>query len=159
MLFISKTLQYPSCACVRNILKIVTFVTGKVKLVSFSFFLDVFPPRPRMPFGQWHVALNIYNICKGRLGSRGERGCRSQRRHQTSDKNRLFCQMVVFIVHQLYKKYILYHYRPIVCLSVTVYFTYMLLKYSRTSMARTGLGPSKIVLAKGSSSHPGWIMH
>ena len=26
-------------------------------------------------------------------------------------------------------------------------------------MARTGLGPSKIVLAKGSSSHPGWSMH
>ena len=26
-------------------------------------------------------------------------------------------------------------------------------------MARTGLGPWKIVLAKGSSSHPGWIMH
>ena len=32
-------------------------------------------------------------------------------------------------------------------------------KYSKTSMARTGLGPWKIVLAKGSSSHPGWIMH
>ena len=40
MLLISKTLRYPSCACVRNILKIVTFVTGKVKLVSFSLFLD-----------------------------------------------------------------------------------------------------------------------
>ena len=26
-------------------------------------------------------------------------------------------------------------------------------------MALTGLGPWKIVLAKGSSSHPGWIMH
>ena len=26
-------------------------------------------------------------------------------------------------------------------------------------MARTGLGPWKIVLAKGSSSHPGWIWH
>ena len=31
--------------------------------------------------------------------------------------------------------------------------------YNRTSLARTGLGPSKIVLAKASSSHPGWIMH
>ena len=30
--------------------------------------------------------------------------------------------------------------------------------YSRTSMARTGLGPWKLVLAKGSSSHSGWIM-
>ena len=72
MLFICKTLQYHSCACVRNIIKIVTFVTGKVKLVSFSLSLGAFPPRPKMPFGQWHVAINIYNICKGRLGSRGE---------------------------------------------------------------------------------------
>ena len=74
MLFISKTLQYPSCACVRNIRKIVTFVTEKVKLVSFNLFLDAFPPRPKMPFGQWHVAINIYNICKGRLGSKGGGG-------------------------------------------------------------------------------------
>ena len=29
--------------------------------------------------------------------------------------------------------------------------------YSGTSMARTGFGPWKIVLAKGSSSHPGWL--
>ena len=29
------------------------------------------PPRPKMPFGQRHVAINIYNICKGHLGSRG----------------------------------------------------------------------------------------
>ena len=71
MLFISKLLQYPFCACVQNILRIVTFVTGKVKLVSFSLFLDAPPPRPKMPFGQCHVAINIYNICKGRLGSRG----------------------------------------------------------------------------------------
>ena len=50
-------------------------------------------------------------MCKGRLGSRGggggggggERGCISKRRHQSSDKNRPFCKMVVFIVHQLYK--------------------------------------------------------
>ena len=27
--------------------------------------------RPKMPFGQRHVAINIYNICKGHLGSRG----------------------------------------------------------------------------------------
>ena len=31
--------------------------------------------------------------------------------------------------------------------------------YSITSMARTSLAPCKIVLAKGSSSHPGWLMH
>ena len=71
MIFNSKILQYLSSACVRNILKIVTFVTEKVKLVSFSLFLDA-PPRPKMPFGQWHAAINIYNICKGRLGSRGK---------------------------------------------------------------------------------------
>ena len=48
-----------------------TFVIGKMKLVSFSLFLDALPPRPKMPFGQRHVAINIYNICKGHLGSRG----------------------------------------------------------------------------------------
>ena len=74
MLFISKTLPYSSCACIRNTPKIVTFVIGKVKLVSFSLFLDAFPPRPKMPFGQRHVAINIYNICKGHFGSRGGGG-------------------------------------------------------------------------------------
>ena len=39
--------------------------------MSFSLFLDA-PLRPKTPFGQWHVAINIYNICKGRLGSRGK---------------------------------------------------------------------------------------
>ena len=56
-----------------------------------------------MPFGQLNVAIQIYNICKGRLGSRGGRGCISERRRQISDKNRPLCKMVVFIVHQLYK--------------------------------------------------------
>ena len=75
MLFTSQTLPYSFCACVRNTPKIMTFVIGKMKLVSFSLFLDApppTPPRPKMPFGQRHVALNIYNICKGHLGSRGE---------------------------------------------------------------------------------------
>ena len=27
-----------------------------------------------MPFGQLNVAIQIHNICKGRLGSRGEKG-------------------------------------------------------------------------------------
>ena len=49
-----------------------TFVTGKVTLVHLSLFLDASPPRPKMSFGQYHVAINIYNICKGRLGCRGE---------------------------------------------------------------------------------------
>ena len=29
------------------------------------------PPRPKMHFAQQHVAINIYNICKGHFGSRG----------------------------------------------------------------------------------------
>ena len=53
-----------------------TFVIEKMKLASFSLFLDAFPTRPKMSFGQLNVAIQIYNICKGRLGSRGgERGC------------------------------------------------------------------------------------
>ena len=71
MLFISQTLPYSFCACVRNAPKIVTFVIGKMKMVSFSLF-RCFPPRPKMPFGQRHVAININNICKGHFGSRGE---------------------------------------------------------------------------------------
>ena len=67
-------------------LKIVTFVIEKMKLASFSFFLDAFPPRPKMPFGQLNGAIQIYNICKGRLGSRGGRGCISEGRHKISDK-------------------------------------------------------------------------
>ena len=33
------------------------------------------------------------------------------------------------------------------------------LTYSKTSMARTGLESWKKILAKSSSSHPGWIMY
>ena len=71
MLFISQTLRYSFCACVRNTPEIVAFVIGNMKLVSFSLILDAFPPRPKMPFGQRHVAIKIYNICKGHFGSRG----------------------------------------------------------------------------------------
>ena len=131
MPIVSKTLQYSFCACVRNILKIVMFVIEKMKLVSFSLFVDAFPPRPKMTFGQLNVIILIYNMCKGRLGSRGERGCISKRRHQSSDKNRPLCKMVVFIVHQLYRYIynILYRdkCRTIVYLSLTVYFPHMLL--------------------------------
>ena len=86
MPFLLETLRYSFCACVRNILKIVMFAIEKMKLAPFSLFLDAFPPRPKMPFGQLNVAIQIYSICKGRLGSRGERGCISERRHQISDK-------------------------------------------------------------------------
>ena len=67
-----------------------TFVIEKMKLASFSLFLDAFPPRPKMPFEQLKVAVQIYNIYKWRLGSRGVggwggggggRGCISERRH------------------------------------------------------------------------------
>ena len=74
MPFNSKTLRYSFCACVRNILKIVTFFIEKIKLASFSLLLDAFPPRPKMPFGQFNVAMQIHNICKERLGSRGGKG-------------------------------------------------------------------------------------
>ena len=48
------------------------FVIERMKVASFSLFFDAFPPpRPKMPFGQFNVAIQIYNICKGRLGSRG----------------------------------------------------------------------------------------
>ena len=51
------------------------FVIKKMKLASFSLFLDALsPPRPKMPFGQLNVAIQIYNICKWRLGSRGGKG-------------------------------------------------------------------------------------
>ena len=75
MPFLFETLRYSFCACVRNILKIVTFAIEKMKLASFSLFLDASPPpRPKMPFGQLNVAIQIFNICKGRLGSRGGKG-------------------------------------------------------------------------------------
>ena len=51
-----------------------TFVIEKMKLASFSLVLDAFPTGPKMPFGQLNVAIQIYNICKGRLGSRGGGG-------------------------------------------------------------------------------------
>ena len=71
VLFISKTLPYSFCACVRNTPKIVSFVIRKMKLVTFSLFLDAFPPRPKIPFT--HV-VNVYSdmsLSKGHLGSRG----------------------------------------------------------------------------------------
>ena len=75
MPFISKTLRYSFCACVRNILKIVTFVIEKMKLASFSLFLDAFPPRPKMPFGQLNVAIYKYiTYVNGVLGLGGVGG-------------------------------------------------------------------------------------
>ena len=66
-------------------------------------------------------------MCKECLGSRGERGCISERRQQPSDKNRPVCNMVVFIVHQLYKYIYRDKCRTSVYPSVTVCFPHMLL--------------------------------
>ena len=42
-------------------------------MVSFSFFKMLSqPPRPKMPFRQRHVPINIYSIYKGHFGSRGK---------------------------------------------------------------------------------------
>ena len=129
MLFIFKTLQYPSCACVRNILKIVTFVTGKVKLVSFSLFLDASPIDPRCPLVNDTSLLTYTTYVKGVLGlGGGKRGCRSQRRYQTFDIERLLYQMVVFIEHQLYKNIYSIVIDHFFYLSVNVNFTCVLLK-------------------------------
>ena len=70
-LFISKTLPYSFCACVRNTPKTVSFVIRKMKLVSFSLFLVALPRRPKMPFT---YVVNVYSdmlLSKGHLGSRG----------------------------------------------------------------------------------------
>ena len=71
VLFISKTLSYSFCACVRNTPNIVSFVIRKMKLVSFSLFLDAFPPRPKMHFT---YVVNVYSdmsLSKRYLRSRG----------------------------------------------------------------------------------------
>ena len=105
LLFSSKLFGIPSAHAYELHTKIVTFLIEKIKLVSFSLFLDASPPppRPKMPFGQCYVPKYIYNICKGCLWSRGGGGCISKRRHQTSGKNGPRRKMVVLFVHQLYK--------------------------------------------------------
>ena len=51
----------------------VLFVTGNLKL-ALSFFEVLFPPKPKMPFGQRNVTSYIHNIYKWRLGSSEEKG-------------------------------------------------------------------------------------
>ena len=58
MPFVSKTLQYSLCACVRNILKIVMFGIEKVKLVSFNLFLDA----PETQGALWTIERHYINI-------------------------------------------------------------------------------------------------
>ena len=86
MPFISKTLRYSFCACVRNILKIVTFVIEKMKLAFFSLFLGAFPPLdPRCPLDNKMSLYKYITYVNGVLGlgggGGGGRGCISERRH------------------------------------------------------------------------------
>ena len=87
MPFIFEILRYSFCACVRHILKIVTFVIEKMKLASFSLFLDAPPLDPRCP-----LLYKYTTYVKGVLGlgggggGGGGRGRISERRHQISDK-------------------------------------------------------------------------
>ena len=72
LVFISKTLRYSSSARVRNILKSVTFVIEKVKLVSFSLFLDASPLYPRCPLDN-NMSLYTYTTyVKGVSGLGGK---------------------------------------------------------------------------------------
>ena len=95
--------------------------------------LSLPPPTldPRCPLDN-DMSLNIYNICKGRLGSSGGGGegvveAKEDIKHLT--KIDCFAKWSLFIVHQLYKNIysiVIDHLK--VYRSVTVYFTYMLLK-------------------------------
>ena len=72
MPFIFKTLRYSFCACVRNILKIVTFVIEKMKLASFSLFLDAFLPLdPRCPLENYISLYKYTTYVKGVFGLGG----------------------------------------------------------------------------------------
>ena len=51
-----------------------TFVIEKMKLASFSLFLDAFPPRPKMPFGQLTALYKYITYVKGVLGLEGGGG-------------------------------------------------------------------------------------
>ena len=76
------------------------------------------------------MSLGTYTTyIKGVLGLGRERGCLSQRKHQTSDKNRPLCMMIVLIVQEVYKYiYSTVTGRMFTLLKLMVYFQYMLLK-------------------------------
>ena len=85
MPFIFETLWYSFCACVRNILKIVTFVIEKMKLASFSLFLDAFPPPldPRCPLDNKMALYKYMTYVKGVLGLGGGGGGGVYKRKKT----------------------------------------------------------------------------
>ena len=68
LFIISKTLPYSFCACVRYTPKIVTVVFGKIKLVSFSLFLDAPPPLdPKCPLHMLYMFIETCHCPKGIL--------------------------------------------------------------------------------------------
>ena len=73
VLFIFKTLPYSFCTFLENVHKLVTFVIDKMKLVSFSLFLDAFPPRPKMPFTYVVNVYSVMSLFKGYFESRGRK--------------------------------------------------------------------------------------
>ena len=101
VLFISRTLWYQCCECVRNTLTIRMFVIGMMKLVFFSLFLDAFPPRPKVLFGQWYVLSTYTTYIKGVLGLGGKGVVQAKEDINHLWKSRPLCKMVVYIVHQL----------------------------------------------------------
>ena len=80
--FNSKTFIYASVACECNMHENMTFVVGKLNLVSYQFVSRCPPPPPPPPLrhkksvGLRNVATYIHNICKGHLGSSGEQVCK-----------------------------------------------------------------------------------
>ena len=73
VLFISQTLPYNFCACVPNTPKIVvTFVIGKMKLESFSLFLNVPPIDQRCPLDNNMSLSTFTTYVKGIYGLKGD---------------------------------------------------------------------------------------
>ena len=70
LFIISKTLPYSFCACIRYSPKIVTFVFGKIKLVSFSLFLDA-PLDPKCPLHMLYMFIETCHCPKSILGLGG----------------------------------------------------------------------------------------
>ena len=105
----SKNLTSYRCACARDLHGNMMYVIRMLNSVCLSLLLDMFPPGPKIPFGQRNVATYIHNICKWHLWSRGgcagargsEQGCRHQRsQHTTENLNIRFRNIPS---HQLYK--------------------------------------------------------
>ena len=79
LLFNSKIFGIPSAHEYELHTKIVTFLIEKMKLVSFSLFLDAFfpppPLDPRCPLDNDMPLYTYTTYVKGVLGLGGERGC------------------------------------------------------------------------------------